>query len=191
MSADQARREVEHAKYVRAYALNRNYKIGAPRLADAVNDLRALPTRGSYLDVSCGRGEMLGEATALGFRLVKGTEIVPDLVDGNRVVRAEVHALPFDDHSFDVATMFDVIEHLIPGDDEAACRELARVAKSHVLITANNRPSFNRAGDDLHINKRPYDEWDRLFREWFSRGAVTWIKGTRNYVSEAWRVDFE
>jgi 2-polyprenyl-3-methyl-5-hydroxy-6-metoxy-1,4-benzoquinol methylase len=180
-------RAAEHAKYRRAYALNPNYRMKRERMADAVNDLRDLPSRGAYLDVSCGRGEMLAVAAELGFAPVQGTEIVPDLI-GGAVVRAEVHDLPFADRSFDVVTMFDVIEHLISGDDRAACEEMARVASRHILITANNRPSFNKAGDDLHINKRPYEEWDRLFREWFP-GAVIWIKGRRAYVSEAWRVD--
>lgn len=182
-----AARAVEHAKYVRAYSMNENYRMGERRKIDAMHDLEALPNRGSYLDVSCGRGEMLEAASRFGFSPVRGTEIVPELV-GGQVERAEVHALPFTDRSFDVVTMFDVIEHLIPGDDRAACEEMARVARQHIIITANNRPSFNKAGDDLHINKRPYEEWDRLFREWFP-GTVTWIKGNRAYVSEAWRVD--
>lgn len=157
-------------------------------MADAVNDLRALPCRGSYLDVSCGRREMLEQARLLGFDLVRGTEIVPELIDGKTVVYGEVHGLPFADCSFDVVTMFDVIEHLIPGDDRAACIEMARIARKHVILTANNKPSFNKAGDDLHINKRPYEEWDRLFRDWFP-GSVRWIQGERHYVSEAWRID--
>lgn len=181
-------RRAEHEKYHRAYALNPKYKMKKERMADAVADLAALPTRGSYLDVSCGRREMIQAAKKLGFGPRRGTEIVPELIDGERVVYAEVHALPFEDNSFDVVTMFDVIEHLIPGDDEAACREMARVARKYVILTANNRPSFNKAGDDLHINKRPYEEWDRLFREWFP-GKVTWIKGQRHYISEAWRID--
>lgn len=182
-------RKAEHPKYHRAYEHAR-YRMKAERRADAVNDIRALPVRGAYLDVACGQGDMLDEAAALGFDPVKGTEIVPTLIDGNRVVYAEVHALPFPARSFDVVTMFDVIEHLIPGDDERACRELARVARKHVVLTANNGPSFNKAGDDLHINKRPYEAWDWLFHEWFAPGTVTWLRSPdRHYISEAWRID--
>lgn len=180
-------RKAEHEKYFRAYALNQNYRMKAQRMADAVNDLSAIPCRKSYLDVSCGRGEMLAEAKKLGFQFVTGTEIVPDLLRPN-VIYSEVHQIRLVNNFAEVASMFDVIEHLLPGDDELACKELARVASKHVLITANNRPSFNKAGDDLHINKRPYEEWDALFREWFP-GTVTWIKGSRHYVSEAWRID--
>lgn len=179
----------EHKKYERAYAMNAKYRMKKERMQDAVDDLSALPCRGSYLDVSCGRGDMLDQAARLGFSPVQGTEIVPGLIDGSRVVRAEVHNLPFEAGSFDVVTMFDVIEHLLRGDDKNACRELRRVAHRHVILTANNRPSFNKAGDDLHINKRPYEKWDSLFRKWFDGCRVTWIKGNRHYVSEAWRID--
>lgn len=180
-------RLAEHKKYEAAYQIER-YAMSSPRMQDAIADLEALPCRGYYLDVSCGRGEMLAHAEAMGFEEVHGTEIVPALIDGSRVMRSEVHALPFADKSFDVVTMFDVIEHLIPGDDELACRELARVARRHIVLTANNRPSHNAIGAELHINRRPYDEWDALFRQWFE-GTVTWIKGDRKYVSEAWRID--
>lgn len=187
MSIEQ-RRQAEQAKYERAYR-QAKYRMGAFRLLDATADLAALPCRGSYLDVACGRGEMLRVARKLGFANVRGTENVQELIDGEVVVQAQAHELPFGDKSFDVVTLFDVIEHLLPGDDELACRELARVASKHVLITANNRPSFNEAGDDLHINKRPYQEWNDLFALWFAPHRVRWIKGNRNYVSEGWRCD--
>lgn len=183
-------RALEHEKYKRAYAV-KNYAMGAQRMSDAVRDVAALPCRGSYLDVGCGRAEMLIHASNLGFDVVMGTEIVPDLIDSRRVFYAEVHDLPFSNGSFNVVTMFDVIEHLIPGDDELACKELARVASKHILLTANNRPSFNHAKDDLHINKRCYDEWHQLFVEWFGPHKVMRIKGPRKYVSEGWRIDLQ
>jgi len=185
MIADDARR-AEHAKYVRAYA-SATYGMGEVRRRCAVEDLAAL-ARGSYLDVGCGRGEMLVHADVMGFWPVLGAEIVPALIDGGRVVWAEAHALPFNDDNFDVATMFDVIEHLVPGDDEAACRELARIARRHIIVTASNLRSFSEAGDDLHINRRPYDDWDALFRTWFAPGNVMRLP-SRNPISETWRVD--
>lgn len=177
----------EQQKYTAAYEAP-NYKMGLRRKADAVRDLSRIPFRGSYLDVSCGKGEMLTEASQMGFKPVQGTEIVPALIDGQRVVRAEVHALPFGDKSYDVASMLDVIEHLIPGDDLLACKELARVASKYILITANNRDSFNHLKQQLHINKRAYPVWDALFRQWFT-GRVTWLHGQRQHVSEAWLIE--
>jgi ubiquinone/menaquinone biosynthesis C-methylase UbiE len=183
------RRRAEHEKYEVAYATNSDYRMGMTRYKNAKDDLSEVPTRGSYLDVSCGRGEMLDVAQRLGFEPCVGTEVVQSLL-GPRVVYGEVHAIPFDDKSFDVVTMFDVIEHLIPGDDKAACLEMARVSRRHILLTANNESSKSMPGVELHINRRPYDEWNRLFREWFP-GRVTWITKHRVAFSETWRVDLD
>lgn len=183
-------REAEQAKYLDCYKAPK-YRMGRPRKEDAMLDLRNCP-RGSYLDIGCGRGEMLDYAESIGFDPVRGLEIVPSLIDGERVVFGVGHDVPFPDSSFDVVSLFDVIEHLLPGDDEAVCREMARVARKHIILTANHHPSFCPVtGTDLHINRRPYEEWDRLFREWFP-GTVIWLKGrNRKYVSEAWRVNLQ
>ncbi len=87
-----------------------------------------------------------------------------------------------------MATLFDVIEHLLPGDDEAVCRELARVASRTVIITAANCTSTNANGEELHINRRPYEEWDALFSAWFA-GRSTWVRELGNRVSQLWRID--
>lgn len=183
---DPEARAAEQAKYPVAYGRD-HYRMGEKRMDDAVRDLAALSCRGSYLDVGCGRGEMLDQAERLGFVLVRGVEVVQALIDGRRVLVGEAHELPFGDRTFEVASMFDVIEHLLPGDDEAACRELARVASKHVLLTANDKGSMED-GVELHVNRRPYPEWDRLFRAWFP-GSVTWLKAPRRHASQAWRVD--
>jgi len=183
-----AKRAVEHAKYERAYE-REAYRM-ARRQPAAVSDLSAVPVGQSYLDVSCGRGEMLGEAEKLGYSQVKGTEIVKDLIDGDRVIYGEVHDLPFKSKSFDTVTMFDVIEHLLPGDDELACRELARVARKTILISAANNVSIKPNGDVLHVNIRPYTEWDQLFRKWFP-GKVTWISDDQLRPSQTWRIDMD
>jgi len=183
-----ANREQEFKKYVRAYTTPK-YAMGPQREMDARRDLSKIPCRGAYLDVGCGRGEMLEYAKSIGFSTWVGTEIVPDLLKESRVFYAQVHDLPFKAESFDVSSMFDVIEHLIPGDDQSACKELARVTKYHILLTANNKDSKLADGTQLHINKRPYEEWDSLFREWFAGAKkVVWISN-HNYVSEGWRID--
>lgn len=183
----EASRRFEHEKYVTCYQ-DRNYRMGMRRKQAAISDLSKLPRRGSYLDVSTGRGEMLREAYALGFTPTHGTEIVPVLIDNTNVFHAEAHDLPFADDAFDVVTMLDVIEHLIPGDDELAVREILRVAKHHILVAACAGPSKHGRGVELHINQRSYDEWDQLFGHWFAPHKVTWLKGG-NRISETWRVD--
>lgn len=185
-----AKRSREIAKYERAYQRPK-YKMKNARMQDAIHDVGILPVRNSYLDVSCGRREMLQAAKDMGFQKVQGTEAVPSLCDGSLVVHALGHALPFADGSFEVVTMFDVIEHIIPGDDEAVFKELLRVASHYVVLTANNKSSLNWKGEQLHINRRPYEEWDRLFTQWAAPHRVEWIKGDRHYISEAWRISKE
>lgn len=178
----------EHEKYVRAYQI-KNYAMGDGRKRDAIKNLSALPVRGSYLDVGCGRGEMVDYAASIGFNPVWGVDVVPALIH-NCVIYGEAHDLPFPDKSFDVATLFDVIEHLVPGDDEAACKELLRVARRHILLTANSGNSFLPDGTQLHINQRPRQEWDRLFAEWFAPGKAYRLQGPIHYPnSPSWRVD--
>ena len=182
-------REAERAKYELAY-VHPNYRMREGRQDASKADLRGVAAHGYYyLDVSCGRGEMLDYAESLDFACVQGTEIVPALIDPYKgVCRAYAHDLPFCDGSFHVVSMFDVIEHLIPGDDEAACRELRRVASKHILITASNKASVHN-GHDLHINKRPYDEWERLFKQWFQPFAHITRMPPRKGASEHWRID--
>jgi len=182
-------RQAEHAKYSKAYAIE-SYRMGGLRHYDAVRNLADLPCRGSYLDVGCGRGEMLGEARKLGFAPVLGVEVCRELVRPPAVLFAEGHALPFNDKAFDVVTLFDVIEHVLPGDDELIVRELVRVARQHILITANNHESKLPDGTELHINRRPYTEWHRLLAEWFTPGVVSIAPCEITYErSPMWRVD--
>jgi len=182
-------RQTEQAKYLRLYSEPRTFRMSDRRRLESVANLAAVPWRGSLLDVGCGRGAMMAEAEILGFDVVVGVDVVPALADGEFVWQGEAHDLPFADNAFDVVTMYDVIEHLVPGDDEAACRELARVARHCVILTASNLPSVAKDGTNLHINIRTYAEWNLLFSEWFKPAAVTWQSLGVNSVSESWRVD--
>ncbi len=187
MIVDERRHEQE--KYLRAFAIP-TYAMGPQRKDDARRNLRMLPTRGSYLDVGCGRGEMVDYAKTIGFSPTLGVDIVPALIDGERVIYGEGHALPVADKSWDVVTLFDVIEHLLPGDDEAVCRELARVARRHILLTANNKESRLPDGTELHINRRPHEEWECLFQAWFAPATMFHAPGRITYVvSPMWRID--
>lgn len=178
--------EDERRKYIEAYKLP-NYRMGDQRKNAALSDLNwaiALGCR-SLLDVGCGRGEMLDAGKAAGMS-VAGTEIVPQLFKH----RADVYecdalkvAAHFGPQSFELVTCFDVLEHLPVGDEIEVLRELETVTSRCVVVTANNKPSRN-GEDDLHINIRPYDEWDRLIRSVFYRFTVTRINDT---YSPTWR----
>lgn len=149
----------EHAKYSEIYRDDPRYRMSGARANEAKRDIFELKG-GSLLDVGCGRGEILEFARDEGFDPVVGVDVVPLL---DHVVKGSLAGLPFDDDSFDWVTCFDVLEHVLPIDTELALSELKRVAKRGVLLTVNNKSSVNRVtGHELHVNRRPYDEWATL-----------------------------
>lgn len=178
-------RAAEIARYEIAYR-NPAYRLGDKRRQHIERHLKRIP-RGSLLDVSTGRGETLQMARNLGHDPVTGTEAVPYLCDGVNVVQALAHALPFGDATFDTVTMFDVMEHLVPEDTEAVCRELARVARKRILLTVCNVPSSFGSDGDLHINRRPsYEAWHDELATHFGRSVLR--HGREGSISEMFEV---
>ena len=120
------------------------------------------------LDVGCGRGEILRHCMRLGIEAhgmdyaVAAARMSRDVVaaewqaaaterahDGRDpeavrpgVLQADAKTLPFPDHYFDRALLFDVVEHLFPWELHQAYREIARVLRPGgrlVIHTAPNR----------------------------------------------------
>ena len=183
-----ARRQSEVARYEQVYH-DPSYALGRRRRDHIHQHLKRVQPKGSLLDVSTGRGEVLRMARDLGFAPVAGTEAVGYLCDGETIHHALAHDLPFPDASFDTVTMFDVMEHLLPEDTEAVCRELARVARSNILLTVHNGPSpWRNSGGDLHINRRAsYDVWlEELTMFCRPHGVIRHGRG--NSISEMFEV---
>jgi len=177
-------RQAEIQKYREVYARHDSYRMHDDRLRPVRAALVGLS--GSLLDVSCGRGELLTAAEQLGFGPVRGTEAVAALCDGERVVEAQIHALPFAPASFDVVTCVDVLEHLLEDDIVPGLLELQRVTKGTLLLAAADyRTQWD--GVELHPSARPYPEWERLFKRVLS-GTVIWAGQTP--TSEMWRVTY-
>ena len=177
-------RETALSWYPEAYE-NNEYKMGLQRKMWAIHILSELP-KGSFFDVGCGRGEMIEIAYNTGHRPSRGCETVPDLI-GGVIYHGLAHDLPCRDNEYDTVTMFDVMEHLTEADCMSAINELKRVAKKHIILSISNRPSIVN-GIDLHITKKPYDEWDKILREYIP-GTITHLKHDRPCVCEMWRID--
>ena len=112
-------RASEVAKYEAAYQ-DQNYALGQRRRDHILRHLERIE-RGSLLDVSTGRGEVLHMAESLGHGPVQGTEAVAYLC-GPKVTHALAHDLPFCDGQFDTVCMFDVMEHLLPRHCGKVCK---------------------------------------------------------------------
>lgn len=112
------------------------------------------------LDAGCGAGNMMHHLSRHG--KVKGIDIDPRPVKqarlrGYDVCQADAtQLLPFDDHTFDVITALDLLEHI--DRDIAMLREAYRVLKpgGHIVITV---PAFMwlwSHNDDINGHKRRY-----------------------------------
>lgn len=155
-------RDGEIKKYVEFYGKKESRRMGKERKHNSSEAIRSVKNNySSFLDVGAGRGEMIDLAVTLGFERVQGTEVVPELLKHPLMRQAEAHSLPFKTATWDVVCCFDVLEHLIPDDVEAAIRELFRVAR-HVVLVSAAEDSHRADGVELHISRRPLADWQAL-----------------------------
>ncbi len=179
------KRKIEHDKYEVCYK-NQNYKMGSNRVIKAHEAIRSLGFMGSFLDVGCGRGEIVEFAKREGFHPVQGVDVVEYLLNED-VIYGEAYSLPFTGNSVDVVTSFDAFEHFLPEDTEIALQEINRVAKRAVILCIQNAPSRSE-GLTLHINIRPYKAWDKLIKR-FIDGEVKWLPDSNS--SQTWVITKE
>lgn len=110
-------------------------RTSASERARIASTLALLPpgTR-SLLDVGCGRGELLQEATV---PFAVGTDLARRGIRHVRrpTVISSMLALPFPDRSFDVVLCAETLEHLDPADLPRATTELRRVASRAIVVT--------------------------------------------------------
>ncbi len=139
--------------------------MAAPFLIQAVSDLLAdIPDEGkTLLDVSCKEGDVLASLQPRRFTL-RGTNFEAGGSDKNGIpIDYGVdlrERLPYDDASFDVVLLIEVIEHL--SDHQTTLGELARILKpggSLILTT----PNVMRLNSRVHFMLSGYHKTKRRF----------------------------
>jgi len=173
--------EIEKKKYEESYT-DPAYKMGERRKESAIkviSHIRNIETISTHLDVSAGRGEMVDYMRSLGVQSI-GTEIVESLLVPDKILFSWSNSLPFEDNSFDLLTNLDAMEHYLPEETEHIIQEFCRVTKKYVYFAISNLPSFHK-GNDLHINRKPYAEWQEILSKY---GEVTNIYPKDNNISE-------
>ena len=139
--------------------------MAAPFLIKAVTELLAdVPASGQrLLDVSCKEGEILQILRSRGF-VLRGTNFEasgPSLdgipIDYGVDLR---QPLPYDDASFDVLLLVEVIEHL--ENHRLALTELARILKPGGLLIMTT-PNIMRLNSRLHFFLSGYHKTKRRF----------------------------
>ncbi len=139
--------------------------MAAPFLIQAVSDLLSdIPDDGkTLLDLSCKEGDILQSLHARRFTL-RGTNFEESGPQQNGIpidygvdLRKR---LPYDDASFDVVLLVEVIEHL--SDHQAALGELSRILKpGGVLILTT--PNIMRLNSRVHFLLSGYHKTKRRF----------------------------
>jgi SAM-dependent methyltransferase len=139
--------------------------MAAPFLIEAISSLLAdIPAEGkTLLDVSCKEGDVLQSLQSRGF-LLRGTNFessgpglpgIPIDYDVNLL-----HRLPYDDASFDVILLVEVIEHL--ENHRLALSELARILKPNGVLILTT-PNIMRLNSRLHFLWSGYHKTKRRF----------------------------
>lgn len=145
----------EAEKYDICYK-NPSYRLQGARLSRVRMDIESMPAGSTYLDVGCGRGEMVRLARERGVA-ASGLELVPALCGGD-IVCGEVTAIPHDG-KFDFVSCYDVVEHLPEDQVDRALDELFRVSRVLLLTTNQKRSVY---GDlELHLTRKPREWWDQ------------------------------
>jgi ubiquinone/menaquinone biosynthesis C-methylase UbiE len=131
----------------------RGHKVG-PRFVKALSLAGDLRGR-RVLDVGCGRGEIVlqsamrgAEAWGIDYapaaieiaeRALASTE--PAIAERLHLACMDVKALDFEDRTFDVVFMMDVVEHLYPDELARALAELGRVLRPGGRLVMHTSPN--------------------------------------------------
>lgn len=107
-----------------------NVPSGYPTALKFINPLKG----DRFLDVGCGRGEIVMECTKNGAYSVgiDYSNVAAELArkNGNKnIIRASATHLPFRDNSFNKLAFLGVMEHMDDKDANLGCHELYRVLK--------------------------------------------------------------
>lgn len=149
----------------------------------------------SFLDAGCGEGfvadillrQMPGlKLTGFDFN-PESVALARQMNPTAEFVEASIFDIPFEANSYDVVGCFEVLEHQT--DPHSALKELARVAKRHVIISVPHEPYFCLAnvarGKNLDIRPRGSDPdhkqfWTRkAFGEFVAQELdVQWLGGS-------------
>ncbi len=158
-------RKHTHANPVQKRLIDRFHRVVMAKIGQLAPE--------TFLDAGCGEGfvaeillrQMPGlKLTGFDFNS-ESVELARQMNANAAFVEASIYDIPFEDNSFDAVGCFEVLEHQV--DPVPALKELARVAKKHVIISVPHEPYFCLAnvarGKNLDIRPRGSDPDHKQF----------------------------
>ena len=138
------------------YNSNKNH----PRYGIAEKLLKKCGKVKLVADIGCGRGiffEILQQ---------KGLQVIVNSKKSPFIVRGTCDNIPFADNLFDVVFCLDVLEHIPEVLISDSLKELHRISKKYLIISA---ASHEDIVDNLkvHVSVKAYLEWEKIISRYF------------------------
>lgn len=160
----------EIKKYDYLFANNKLYNSNKdhPRYGIAEKFLKRCGRVKLVADIGCGRGIFFNRLQKLGF-LVFGLEPSNFIVKSLKspfVSRGTCDDIPFTDDIFDVVFCLDVLEHIPESLIRESLRELQRISKKYLIISAAYHEDVVEKLK-VHISLKPYKQWETIISKYF------------------------
>jgi predicted TPR repeat methyltransferase len=128
--------------------------------------------KGKIIDLGCGRGLYVNELRKLGFN-IDGIDFIKlnnDMKTGNITKQIDLS-------KYNTCICLDVFEHLKNNEVIQVLKNMQQT--QHQVIHVNNESSYINC-IELHINRKPYIEWQKLISEYLEICKPPLKKGWEN-----------
>lgn len=172
------------SRYFRSFEEYKQFKQGLlpPKIFLQAFERVPSTAKGPFLDVGCGRGELVIYLARLGKKsygldysqdginiccenLKREKKGVQKLV---RFERADCTKLPYKNNAFECLFLLDVIEHLTPAQLHLALREANRVLKSNGIII-------------IHTNNKYFEKFTKILIPAIYHGIKVFLKPAKTF----------
>ncbi len=133
------------------------FRIRRKWIFDRIREFAPPPAK--LIEIGCGMGNVSSFLAQKGY-IVTGCEYYPEAINkawpGFQIIQGDANNLPFENDSFDIVGLFDVLEHF--QDDIAPLREAVRVLKKKgiAVITVPAKEDLWSWVDEVSLHKRRY-----------------------------------